>query len=304
MAPPAPARRDPVEAFAKALASPVLNAIVGIIGIALPVLAWVNDKASVKNALFAAETLVVILLVLNHLWLHRSFIQLRRANNRAMSDAHFFDLVRSQLERELIADFGEIADGHLQVYASEVPRLSVLLLKTLVDSQTQPKRVLAADLTTNPNLLTQRREYLAANRRLIEAGGTVDRLFICFAADLVREDYARALLQLINHHRSLGVTCGLAIRDRLPKDQAVDVVVIASAAALVEEEQSDADYTSGRSSVYFTGVADWVRGFEFAWTQGDRSASGALMAYQALAGTMLDAGTWDVEQAAVGVARL
>jgi hypothetical protein len=84
----------------------------------------------------------------------------------------------------------------------------------------------------------------------------------------------------------------------------VDVVVIASAAALVEEEQSDADYTSGRSSVYFTGVADWVRGFEFAWTQGDRSASGALMAYQALAGTMLDAGTWDVEQAAVGVARL
>ncbi|TDT94172.1 hypothetical protein EDD99_8084 [Streptomyces sp. 846.5] len=299
-----PARRDPLEVLVGALASPVLNAVVGIVGIAIPILAWVNDKASVKNGLFALETAVVVLLVVNHIWLSKAFIQLRRASNRAMSDAHYYDLVRAQLESELIADFGEIADGHLQVYASEVPRLSVLLFKTLVDSQTQPKRVLAADLTTNPNLLTQRREYLAANRRLIETGGSIDRLFICFVADLEREDYARALLQLVNHHRSLGVTCGLAVRDRLRADQAVDVVVLASAAALVEEDQGDADYVRGRSSVYFKGVERWAGRFESVWGHGSSAAPFALQAYEAVARPMLDAGTWDTDRARTGTTEL
>ncbi|WP_306950570.1 hypothetical protein [Streptomyces sp. B4I13] len=93
-----------------------------------------------------------------------------------------------------------------------MPRPSVQLYQALIDSRTEPKRVLAADLTTDPNVLTQRREYLAVNRRLIEAGGTVQRLFICWQDDLARQEFARALLSLIDHHRSLGVQCALAVR--------------------------------------------------------------------------------------------
>jgi len=250
----APPRRDLGDRIAEALSSQALNALVGIAGLAVPVVAWAKQQAGLTSILLSVETVLLLLMVGNHVWLRSICIQLRRANDRDMADARYFALIRAQLERELMADFGEIADGHLQVYASEVPRLSVLLFRILIESGSQPKRVLAADLTTNPNLLTQRREYLAVNRQLIEAGGTVQRLFICWQNDLARADFARSLLELIDHHRSLGVQCALAVRDRLRADQAIDFVVVAKAAVLVEEEQGDAEYLRGRSSVYFKQV--------------------------------------------------
>ncbi len=301
---PAP-RRDPVDLAVSALASPVLNAIVGIAGVALPIIAWISTQASMKNGLLVAESVIVVFLAASHLWLRKTFITLRRANNlKTMDDAHFYELVRAHLESELVSDYGEIADGHLQVYASEVPRLSVLLVKTLTRSQSQPKRILAADLTTNPTLLTHRREYLAANRRLIDAGGIIDRLFIAFSADLGREDFARSLLQLVDQHRQLGVTCGLAVRDRLRADQAVDVVVFAAAAALVEEEQGDADYSTGRSSVYFKGVERWISRFESVWGHGTDTAPGTLRTFEAVARPMLDAGSWDAAKAQATIINL
>ncbi|MFJ9028283.1 hypothetical protein ACIRQP_07115 [Streptomyces sp. NPDC102274] len=270
----------------------------------MPVAAWVNDTARAKDILFAVETVLVLLLVANHMWLRSAYVTLRRANSREMADSQYFDLVRSQLERELIADFGEMADGHLQVYASEVPRLSVLLYRVLIEGGSEPKRVLAADLTTNPNLLTQRREYLAVNRRLIEAGGTIQRLFIAWATDLAREDFAKALLPLINHHRSLGVQCGIAVRDRFRADQAIDFVVVSGAAVLVEEDQGDADYTRGRSSVYFKQVDRWTGRFESIWGHGVLSAPFTLQSYEAVVRPMIDAGTWDADRVRTAVNEL
>ncbi|MDX3232569.1 hypothetical protein [Streptomyces sp. ME19-01-6] len=293
---PAP-RRDPASRITDTLASPVLNALIGLAGIVIPVIAWASARASVRNGLLITETAIVIVMTANHLWLRKAFITLRRATNlKAMDDAHYYGLVRSQLEQELISDYGEIADGHLRVYASEVPRLSVLLVNTLIDSQSLPKRILAADLTTNPSLLTRRREYLTANRRLVEAGGSIDRLFIAYQDDLVREEYARDLLQLINHHRQLGVTCGLAVRDRLRADQAVDVIIVAAAAVLVEEEQGDADYTKGRSSVYFKGAERWIGRFESVWGHGADAAPQILQRYETVVRPMLDGTTWDTDR--------
>jgi len=296
---------DPVSRAKDWLLSPVLNALIGLAGIVVPVVAWINDRAGVKNGLLIAETLLVIWMAANNQWVRSRYITLRRANNpKAMDDARYYDLIRSQLEQELISDYGEIADGHLRVYATEVPRLSVLLVKTLVDSRIDPLRILAADLTTNPSLLTQRREYLSANRRLLEAGGIIQRLFICYRADLIREEYVRNLLPLIAMHRQMGVTCGLAVRDRLRADQAVDVVIIASAAALVEEEQGDADYTTGRSSVYFKGVERWIGRFESIWGHGADSAVTTLQAYENGVRPLLDAAAWDTGRAEEAVDRL
>ena len=297
-------RRDLGTRVADALSSQVLNALVGIAGLVIPIAAWAAQQSMVKDALLAAETVLLLLMVANHMWLRRIYIQLRRANDRHMSDAQYFARVREQLERELIAGFGEIADGHLQVYASEVPRLSVLLYQALIDSRSEPKRVLAADLTTDPNVLTQRREYLAVNRRLIEAGGTVQRLFICWQDDLIKRDFAKALLALIDHHRSLGVQCALAVRDRLRADQAVDFVVVSKAAVLLEEEQGDADYRRGRSSVYFKQVERWAGRFESIWGHGSDSAPFILQSYEAAVRPMLDAGTWDEPAVQVAMARL
>ncbi|GGP79990.1 hypothetical protein [Streptomyces melanogenes] len=280
---------------ADALASPALANLIGLAGIIIPIAAWLSGRtsSSARTILLVAETLIVMLLVASHLWLRKRYIHLRRATNlQAMDDANYYELVRAQLEAELISDYNAVADGHVQVYAGEVPRISVMLVKTLVDSQTQPQRILAADLTTDPQLLTSRRDYLAANRALLQQGGTIQRLFIAYARDLASETYARDLLQLIDHHRAMGVTCGLAVRDRLRADQAVDVIIISSAAALVEDEQGDADYTKGRSTVHFKDVGRWITRFDGAWGTGADAAPTRLGTYENAARTLL-AGTWD-----------
>ncbi|TLQ38947.1 hypothetical protein [Streptomyces marianii] len=294
-------RRDTVARITDALGSPALGALVGIAGLVVPVIGWVGQHVNLK-LLLLVQSALILLLVAGHVWVRKAYIHLRRANSlKTMDDAQYYDLVRSHLERELISDYGEIADGHLRVYASEVPRLSALLVKTILEAQSEPQRILAADLTTNPSLLTQRREYLAANRRFTENGGRIDRLFIAYHDDLVKEDFARSLLELIGQHRDIGVTCGLAVRDRLRADQAVDVVIFAGAAVLVEEEQGDADYNRGRSSVYFKGTERWTGRFESVWGHGADSAPRILQAYEAAARPMLDAGTWDDTRAARAV---
>ncbi|MFE7129968.1 hypothetical protein ACFVIM_03840 [Streptomyces sp. NPDC057638] len=290
-----PPRSDIGTRIAEALSSQALNALIGIAGIAIPAIAWSMQQTHLTNIVLIIETVLLLLMIANHMWLRRIYIQLRRANDRDMADAPYFAIIRTQLERDLIADFGEIADGHLQVYSSEVPRLSVMLFRVLIESGSQPQRVLAADLTTNPNLLTARREYLAANRQLIEAGGTIQRLFICWTDDLTEPDFARSLLELVDHHRSLGVQCALAVRDRLRADQAIDFVVVSKAAVLVEEEQGDAEYLRGRSSVYFKSVERWAGRFESIWGHGSASAPVALSSYEARVRPMLAAGTWSEE---------
>ncbi|MFE2292016.1 hypothetical protein [Streptomyces sp. NPDC059452] len=284
-------RRDPVVRATEALVSPLLGSLIGLAGIVVPVVAWISARAEVKNALLITETVIVIILMASHLWLRKAYITLRRVNNlKRMDDARYYDLIRSHLENELISDYSDIADGHMRVYASEVPQLSVLLVKTLTESGSAPRRILASDLTTNPSLLTQRHEYLSANRRFIESGGVIHRLFIAHRADLVDQRYATALLELIDRHRGLGVTCGIAVRERLRAEEAVDAIVFASAAVLVEEEQGDADYRHGRSSVYFKGVDRWTRRFESAWGQGSDAGSRRLEKYEAVVRPMLGAG--------------
>ncbi|GAA1553046.1 hypothetical protein [Streptomyces globosus] len=300
----ADARPSPLNRATTALSSPALGAVLTISGLVLPVIGWVVDRVDLR-VLLAIQAVLILILAGAHYWTRKNFIQLRRVTNlAAMDDAPYYERVRSQLEAELISDYNEIADGHLRVYAAEVPRLSALLVKTVTDAQAQPQRILAADLTTNPQLLSGRREYISANRRFIDGGGRIDRVFIVHANDLAKQEFADSLLKLIGQHRDLGVTCGLAVRDRLRADQAVDFVVLAGAAALVEEEQGDGEYNRGRSSVYFKGIGRWTDRFEGIWGHGADSAPRILQAYESVARPMLDAGTWDDNRITSTVASL
>jgi hypothetical protein len=275
------------------LSSPTFNAVIGIAGLLVPFAAWAVGKAIVKDLLLAVETLLVMGLSVQLIWLRRAFIQLRRANAKSMSDAAYFEAIRGQLESTLISDFDEIAEGRLSVFATEVPRISVLLYQVMLDSSCEPRRVSATDLTTDPRLLGQRREYLAINRKLVESGGVIQRVFICRLADLLRRNFAADLLELVAYHRSLGVQCGLSVREWLRPEQSVDFVVIGLAAALVEEEQGDENYGTGRSTVVFKNVRKWADRFTTIWAPiGSYSAVSRLQRYESAVKPMLGSRAW------------
>jgi len=289
-------KRDWVSRATEVASSPAVNTLVGVIGLAIPIAAWVNNRPGVKNALLGAETVLLIAVVLNHWWLHRVYVRLRRASSRTMSDSKYFDLFRSHFEGSIAEEYEMIADGHLQVYSTEVPRISALLLNTLTESECQPRRVLATDLTTDPQVLTTRTEYITATQKLITSGGTFMRIYICWEKDLSKQAFAAALLPLVDYHRSLGVKCGLAVRDRLRADQAIDFVVITGGAVLVEEEQGDSAYLRGRSSIYFKNISRWADRFTSIW--GDEATSPAVLrltAYETAARPMLT-GSWDTNK--------
>ncbi|MBT2446041.1 hypothetical protein J7F03_02840 [Streptomyces sp. ISL-43] len=298
------AQPSPLGRVSAVLNSPALSAVVTVVGFAAPVVGWAMDRVNLK-VLLVVQAVLILILAVGHYWTQKTYIQLRRVTNlKAMDNAEYYNQVRTGLEAELISNYNEIADGHLRVFSSDVPRFSALLVNTVTASQAQPQRILAADLTTDPTLLTGRREYISANRRFTEAGGTINRVFIVFATDLAKADFARSLLDLVGQHRDLGVTCGLAVRDRLRAEQAIDAAIFADAAALVEEEQGDVDYQRGRSSVHFKGIGRWTSRFESVWGHGADSAPRTLQAYEAVARPQLDAGTWEQSRIDSAVAGL
>lgn len=296
-------RRDAVERLADIVSSPVLNVLVGIVGVVMPVIVWASHRAATAGIVLAVETILLLALVISHLWLRRTHIYLHRPASRSMSDPRYFDVIRSRLESDLVANFGEIADGHLLAYDADAPRLVILLLQALTDSAAEPKCVLATDLATPSGMHlagVRLREYGAENRRLIDAGCEVRRIFICWAADLEAERYARDLQRLVDSQRSMGVRCGLAVRDRLSAEQAVDFLVISRAAVSVQEDQA----TRGRISVYFKDVNRWVRRHESLWAHGGASAASALAAYENAIRPMLASGAWDKDTVRVCVEQL
>ena len=288
--------KDMVDRVGAIVSSPALGTLVGAAGLLITVFGWLNGAGDVKDALLAAETALVIWVVGTQMWLHGAYVRLRRANARVMADPAFFDAMRRQLEREITSGYEDIADGRLRVYATEVARVSVLLLRTLADCAGSAKVIRATDLTTDPRLLASRSEYLAENKRFIAAGGVIKRLFICRLADLQSREFADALLSLITQHRSIGVQCGLGVRERLRADQAIDMIIYGTGAVIIEDEQGDVDYTSGRSSIDFKLVGRWIDMFDSMWPgNGVPTPVMRLQYYETTVRQMLDEGRWDAQ---------
>ena len=80
--------------------------------------------------------------------------------------------------------------------------------------------------------------------------------------------------------------------------------MISKAAVLLEEEQGDADYRRGRSSVYFKQVERWAGRFESVWGHGSDSAPFTLQSYEAAVRPLLDAETWNEPAIQRAAARL
>jgi hypothetical protein len=285
--------KELVDHVASVLSSPVLNLVVGMAGIATPLIAWASRRAEATGIVLATESTLLLCVVVSHAWLRRSHALVRRPAARRMSDPAYFDLVRRQIESDVVAEFEELADGHLTAYAGDSVRLVTLLLRTLAESPTQPKLALATDLVAPPGLLAAPAEYLGENRRLVEAGGEIRRILISWAADLADEPYSRELLELVDSQRAMGVQCGLVVRDNLRPDQAVDFLVVSRAAVSVLDDRGDLGRTRGRNSVHFKNVDRWVQRHESMWGHGAHSAASKLAAYEITVRPILASGSWD-----------
>ncbi|WP_405937489.1 hypothetical protein OG338_12975 [Streptomyces sp. NBC_00726] len=280
------------------LNSNAMGALIGIASLAAPAVAWAVDHVNLK-LIVILQTVLILILLAGRLWSAKTHIRLRRTNSiEAMDEPSYYDAIRSALETSLASAYRRIADGYLSIHGAEVPRTSVMLIDALVETGIQPQRILAVDRTTNPSLLTQRREYLDANRRFLAADGRINRLFVVRREHLVDRDFARDLLALINQHRQLGVICGLAVREHLRHEETVDTVVFAHAAVLIEDEQGDAAYTEGRSTVLFKGIDTYVGHFTRAWEHG-MGAPNALRTYENTFSRLLE--SWDPQEAAATV---
>jgi hypothetical protein len=248
---------------------------------------------ALEHVLLVVAAALIVALVAREQWLTKRQIVANRGDPAEMADAGFFQAIEHDVIKRKLNEIEDLADGYLRVFASEVPYVSILLLRTLTSSPVANKSVLATDLTRDPKILLTRREYLATNRNLVKAGGSVQRIFVCAGDHLVTPDFARDLLVLVDQHRAAGVVCGLAVREQLRPTEAVDFVVVGQAAVLVEEEQGDVGYGSGRSTVHFKRVAIWRDRFTRVWESNEYpSASEQLTVYEAATRPLLSQGSW------------
>jgi hypothetical protein len=278
-----------------ALSTQVANAVaVVIVGVVASAYGSLGRDDQLRNVLFGLVVILIAVIIGTQIWLRNAYLRLRRANAKGMADPGLYDVVRRRVERDLTVGYEDIAAGRWRMYASEVPRESTQLLHDVLEAPSSDNVVRATDLTTNPHLLETRSEYLAANRRFISSGGVIRRLFIVWRRDLESAEFAAGFLALMAQHRSIGVQCGLAVRDRLRPEQAVDFVVFGMGAVLIEEEQGDADYVGGRSSVDFRSVGRWIDTFDQLWPlNGAPTPVMRLQQYEATARQSLDAESWD-----------
>jgi hypothetical protein len=288
--------QEPLARLGSVLGSQAMSAALTIITLIVTVAGWIAHSPDAKNIFLGAETLLVMSVSGGYMWLHRKYIRLRRANSRQMSDPAFFDLVRSPFEDELTSDYEDIADGWLWLYAERVREVTRDLIRKLVESSSSVRRVRAVDLTTDPDLLATRLTYLAMNKTFIEAGGKVERVFVCRQEDLTNQKFCERFLKLVEAHRQIGVHCGLAVWDLLSSELAMDFVVYGTGAVLVEQEQGTVDYKRGRSCVYFKNIDRWIAKFEALWDVGGTpSAALRLQSYEAAA-RAFPGDVWDTER--------
>lgn len=281
---------------ARLLSSTAVNTIVGALGILVPLAAFLSEQELLRNVFVTGCATLVVGIVSRDQWLKSQQLMVPRGIPSSMADEEFYRSVARDVTHRTIGDMEDLADGHLRVFASEVPYVSVLLFRTLISLESSSKSVQAADLTSDPRVLLTRRDYLAVNRQLVRAGGSVQRVFICRTASLADQQFAVALLELIDQHRAVGVTCGIAVRERLRPTEAVDFVVVARAAVLVEDEQGSIGYDSGRSTVHFKRVEVWRDRFASIWESNETPAATEQLArFEPVVRHMVSSGVWQAD---------
>lgn len=280
--------------IARVASSTAVNTIIGLLGLAIPAIAYIAKHDDVTKVLLIPAAVVIVALVLKDQWLKERQIMAPLGDPSGMADAKFFKEIERDVIARTLSQMEDLADGYLRVFASEVPYISILLFRTLSNSDANDKLAQATDLTRDPAVLMTRHEYLGVNRHFIRSGGSVQRIFICKLEDLTSKQFAQDILKLIDQHRSIGVHCGLAVWNNLSARQAVDFVVFGRSAVLVEDEQGDEVYQNGRSTVHFKRIDVWHTTFKALWEANETPSAAELLAlYERAIRLQLAVDEWD-----------
>ncbi|MEU8227965.1 hypothetical protein AB0C12_00025 [Actinoplanes sp. NPDC048967] len=263
----------------------------------MPAVGLISKNGNAKNLLLVLSALIIAALIVREFLAKQSKIMAPRGNPGEMAHPRFYEKVQRDVVGRRLSDIEDMADGILRVFGSDVRAVSVTLFHALAESTDDAKQVYATDLTSNPDILKTRQDYLTSNRELIRSGGAVHRVFICRESDLASRDFAQDLLDVVHRHRNIGVACGMAVFERIDPTHAVDFVVFAGAAVLIEEQQATVDYRTGRSTVQFKRVDGWTHRFKDLWEANRTpSASEQLAGYEAMVRRMLADGAWSAAE--------
>lgn len=164
-------------------------------------MAFVIKNSAAKNTFLIVCATLIVALVFREQWLKTRQIVAPRGDPSDMADAVFFRVIERDVINRTVTEMEDLADGYLRVYASEVPYVSLLLFRTLAAIDGAQKQIFATDLTRNPKILLTRQDYLAANRHLIRAGGSIQRIFVCKVDNLMTQSFAEDLIALVDQHR-------------------------------------------------------------------------------------------------------
>lgn len=168
-----------------------------------------------------------------------------RTGNRKILESLF-----RSVSRDFDNQLAELSRSQLSLYGRQVRNAQVHLLEALTQQHEAPV-VHATDIIQRIDIWPTRGVYLAANQRFIQEGGRTTRIFLIRSGLIMTNDSAKELWAVMEMHRAMGVHIGLHIIDVLSPEHIEDFVVYNADCVLVETEQGDLDFSTGKATVFF-----------------------------------------------------
>lgn len=152
-----------------------------------------------------------------------------------------------QEKEKYVNNFKNLKSGHISFYGTEVLRVQSGWLES-----GNFKSIRTLDLTSDPGILLTRHNYIEANRKFIEHGGSIKRIYLINKSQLNDSVFYNNLIVAIRLQKKLGVQLGLRYLEELDPRQKQDFILYDDFASFVEEKQANSDYSFGKSTAYFS----------------------------------------------------
>ena len=150
-------------------------------------------------------------------------------------------------QKKYLRNFQSLQNGFISFYGTEVQSVQAGWVEA-GDFRT----IDTLDMTTNPQRLLTRHRYNEANKKFIDTGGEIRRVYMIQKDKLIDKEFMKDLKNLYQQQVNIGVRIGLLSLDEITAHFRKDFIMYDDAIVLVEDQQANADYTLGRSTAYFS----------------------------------------------------
>lgn len=139
--------------------------------------------------------------------------------------------------------------GYLDLFSEEVKNIQTKTVSYVL--KTNKNFIDTLDLTSDPKKWLTRFEYIDANKKFIENGGTIRRVLIIDEKNLTNKEFVDNLIKLISTFKRTGVQTGLHFECFLKSNQLIDFIIYGNFSVLVEGKQADENYKIASSTMKF-----------------------------------------------------